>query len=127
MDMSIDEELRHIQLDNGPRLQPLGLDRMISRVHQWAESHPSTSSTSSTIRAPSPIRRRAVYPLPRPQEGVSPLGGIFDYPELLPLVLMHFEHPRELAVLARVCRSWCKLARRKLYDHIWVRPCESMF
>jgi len=126
MDTNIDEEFRHIRLDDGPPLRPLGLDKMITRVENWGLAHPSASpSTSQPLRPPSPPRRRGVYPVPRPQEGVSPLGGLFDYPELLPLVLGHFDHPRDLAVLARVCSSWCKIARRRLYESIWVRPCTS--
>jgi hypothetical protein len=128
MDTDIDEEFRHIRLDDGPRLRPLGLDKMFTRVEKWGLAHPSPSpSTSQPTRPPSPPRRRGIYPLPRPQEGISPLGRLFDYPELLPLVLSHFDHPRDLAVLARVCSSWCKIARRRLYENIWVRPCRSLF
>lgn len=122
--MDINEEFRHIRLDNEPR-RPLGLDKMFTRVEKWGLANASPS-TSQPTRGSSPPRRHHVLPLPRPREGVSPLGGIFDYPELLPLVLGHFDHPRELAVLARVCRSWCKIARRKLYESIWVRPCASL-
>jgi hypothetical protein len=128
MDTDIDEEFRHIRLDDGPRLRPLGLDKMFTRVEKWGLAHPSPSpSTSQPTRPPSPPRRRGIYPLPRPQEGISPLGGLFDYPELLPLVLSHFDHPRDLAVLARVCSSWCKIARRRLYESVWVRPCKSLY
>jgi hypothetical protein len=126
MDTDINEEFRHIRLDDGPRLRPLGLDKMFTRVEKWGLAHPSPSpSTSQPTRPASPPRRRGIYPLPRPQEGISPLGGLFDYPELLPLVLSHFDHPRDLAVLARVCSSWCKIARRRLYESVWVRPCTS--
>jgi hypothetical protein len=124
--MDINEEFRHVRIDDAPRIRPLGLDRMFTRVQQWGESHPTPStSTTQPVRAPSPPRRRAIYPLPHAREGISPLGGLFDYPELLPLVLAHFEHPRELAVLARVCSSWCRIARKKLYENIWIRPCQS--
>jgi len=124
MDTDIDEEFRHIRLDDGPRLRPLGLDKMFTRVEKWGLAHPSPS-TSQPARPASPPRHRGIYPLPRFQEGISPLGGLFDYPELLPLVLSHFDHPRDLAVLAKVCSSWCKIARRRLYESIWVRPCTS--
>jgi hypothetical protein len=126
----VDAEFRHIQLDPGPRLQPLRLDRMFVRAQEWGESQPKStpSSSSSIIRAPSPgpARHRTIFPLPKPHAcAESPIGGLFDYPEFLPLILGHFEHPRELAVLARVCRSWCEFARKRLYEHIWVRPCTS--
>lgn len=47
------------------------------------------------------------------------------YPELLPLVLRHFEHPRELAVLCRVNQDFRYLAQKKLYHRIWIRPWEE--
>jgi hypothetical protein len=50
---------------------------------------------------------------------------LFEYPELVPFVLEHFEHPRDLAVLAKVCSSWYKIVRKRLYRNIWVRPCKS--
>jgi len=125
VDTGINEDLRHIQPDEVPRLRHSDLDKMFTRAHEWGLAHPTPSSSQPT-RAPSPPRRKAVYPLPKARDGVSPLGGLFDYPELLPLVLRHFDHPRELAVLARVCRSWCKIARRKLYEKIWIRPCADL-
>jgi hypothetical protein len=123
----LDSELRAIQLyaNEAPRLQPirLGIDKMFLRAHQWA----STSAPAPIARPPSPPRRAAIFPLPKPMEGgaqTSPLGGLFEFPELIPHVLEWFEHPRDLAVLCRVSKSFNSVARKKLYQNIWVRPCE---
>lgn len=40
------------------------------------------------------------------------------------LVTQHIDRPSELAVLARVDRAWCSIAREKLYRRLWVRPWE---
>lgn len=40
------------------------------------------------------------------------------------LVTHHIDRPSELAVLARVDRAWCSIAREKLYRNLWVRPWE---
>lgn len=122
---SLDEDLRQIALDNGP--QPLRLDRVFNRARRWKPS-PTAVSPTEAPRPPSPPRARRIFPLPRPlpeDQATSPLSGLFDYPELLPLVLDQFERPSEWAVLARVSRSWCALARKRLYEHVWVRPWES--
>jgi hypothetical protein len=120
----MDEELRSIRLDasDSPKVQPLRLDKMFLRAGQWK----TTSTPSPVIRPPSPPRRGAIFPLPKPLEGrsVSPLAGLFGYAELVPHVLEWFEHPRDLAVLCRVSKEFCAIARRKLYESIWVRPCE---
>lgn len=123
----LDTELRAIQLyaNEAPRLQPirLGIDKMFLRAHQWA----STSAPAPIARPPSPPRRAAIFPLPKPMEGdaqTSPLGGLFEFPELIPHVLEWFEHPRDLAVLCRVSKGFNGVARKKLYQNIWVRPCE---
>lgn len=124
----IDDSLRSIRLDasDTPRLQPLSLDKMFSRAHAWGLRHPSVAGPS-VIRPPSPPRRKLIYPLPKPMEGgeVSPLAGLFDYPELIPHVLSEFEHPMEMAVLCRVSKTFDYLVRRRLYEHIWVRPWEE--
>jgi hypothetical protein len=56
---------------------------------------------------------------------VSPLAQLFTYPDLVPEVLSHLSHPRELAAGARVCRAWAGVCRRRLYRDIWVRPWED--
>jgi len=121
---TMSSDLRAMRVEElAPRYRPLQLDRMFTRAQNWK----TTSRPPPVIRAPSPPRPRTVFPLPNPMregERVSPLGGLFDFPELLPQVLRHFDQPKELVVLARVNKAFCSLARRKLYDHVWVRPCE---
>lgn len=121
----IDSDFRHIQLDDTGPFRSLQVDKLFLRAHQWRSQTPhAESSTSRHHRPPSPIRQRAVFPLPLPTDKVeSPLGGLFDYPELAPLVLGHFDRPRDFATLGRVCKSWNSITRKKLYEHIWVRPC----
>ncbi len=122
---TIDDSLRSIHVDDGRRLKPLLLDKMFNRATQWKGSSPQIRPI---IRPPSPPRRPTVFPLPQPlpaQEKISPLGGLFDYPELLPLVLREFDQTRDLVILARVNKAFCKLVQRKLYAHVWVRPCTS--
>ena len=121
---TLDSELRSIRLDDGPKLQPFRLDKMFLRARQWKGSAPQVGPIR---RPPSPPRRAAVFPLPKPLphgSAVSPLAGLFDYPELLPLVLKDFDQARDLVVLSRVNRAFCKIARRRLYEHVWVRPCD---
>ena len=140
-------DLGQIRLHDPPRPTSLQLDRMFDRVTAWAArqpprsfksgGHASTTSGGTTIgelveaeQGPSGSSQvRRPYPLPRrsraEQRGKpSPLEGLFDYPELTPMILDKFEHPRDLAVLARVSKGWCGLVRRRLYEHVWVRPCE---
>lgn len=152
---TLDEELRAIRLDDGPKLQPLRLDQMFLRARQWREAHPESASISTPIyRPPSPRRYPRIYPLPLPllppaetvdqgghelaretneEKGVddggisplaSPLASLFRYPELVPLVLDHFDRPSDLAKICRVSREWNAIGRQKLYEHIWIRPCE---
>lgn len=117
----ISDELRHINVDL-VRHQPLRLDKMFLRATEWRAA---SEASSSVKRAPSPPRPAATYPLPKPcNDGVSPLAGLFDYPELIPHVLKWFERPAELGILARVNRTFCDIVRKKLYGHIWIRPCE---
>jgi hypothetical protein len=122
----MDDELLSIPSNVIPRLQPLRVDAMFSRAEEWkSENH----LHSAPPRPLSPARKYPVYPLPLPlgqrDQGVSPLSGLFDYPELLPHVLEHFDKPTELAVLAKVSRAFYAIVRKPLYRHIWVRPCES--
>ena len=122
----IDSDFRHIQLDDTGPFRSLQVDKLFLRAHQWRAQ--TQSSTSRQHRPPSPIRKRQVYPLPLPTKNPeSPLGGLFDYPEITPLVLSHFDHPRDFVTLARVCRSWNSIVRKRLYEHIWVRPCRSSY
>lgn len=147
---TLDEELRAIRVDDGPKLQPLRLDQMFLRARQWREAHPEAASISTPIyRPPSPRRYPQVYPLPLPlptssstgaieQEsagrkdgekggggsGASPLAGLFRYPELVPLVLDHFDRPSDLAKICRVSREWYTFGAKKLYEQIWIRPCK---
>ena len=120
----IDDSIRSIQYDDGRRYQPLRLDKMFARATDWK----STSQVGPVLRPPTPPRRNMVYPLPLPLEerenGVSPLSRIFEYPELVPNVFKFFDRPPELATLALVSRSFCDLARKKLYHSLWIRPCE---
>lgn len=120
----IDNDFRHIRLDDAGPSQPFRVDRMFSHWETLAETR-APMTTAQPPRPPSPPRRRAAYPLPLPSDKhTSALGGLFDYPELAPLVLNHFDRPSEFAVLARVCGSWRQIAQKRLYEHIWVRPCE---
>ncbi|WVQ85859.1 hypothetical protein IAT38_008027 [Cryptococcus sp. DSM 104549] len=130
----LDTDLRSIQLDALPRLQPLRLDRMFLRARNWANQLERTAQEPTT-RAPSPAPAPRIYPLPFPLDdevenegekaGVSPLAKLFTFEDLAPSVLEHFEQPRELAVICRVCKAWCKFGRKKLYNHVWVRPWEG--
>jgi hypothetical protein len=124
----IDDSLRSIRLDalDAPRPTSLSLDKMFSRAHAWSLRH-QCKAGPSVIRPPSPLRKRPIHPLPRPLEGtdVSPLAGLFHYPELIPHVLREFEQPKEMAVLCRVSKAFDWIIRRKLYEHVWVRPWEE--
>ena len=133
----LESDLRAITLDASDNAPPktLRLEEMFTRVQAWGDAHrsrlhqPDEDSPSST-RPSSPTHEpRQPYPLPMPLEqqtlGVSPIAGIIAYPELLPLVVGHFEHPRELAVLCRVSRDVQHLAQKKLYERIWIRPWEE--
>ncbi|KAK6906564.1 hypothetical protein L486_07821 [Kwoniella mangroviensis CBS 10435] len=138
----LDAELRAIRLDDGPRLQPLRLDKMFLRARQWHAANPRSYASESLYRPPTPPKSAPIYPLPKPllsqskpqakgkeregkEEGVSPLSALFDYPELIPLVLDSFDQPRDLARISRVSKEWNRIARKKLYKHIWVRPWED--
>lgn len=126
----IDSDFRHIQLDDTGPFRSLQVDKLFLRAHQWrSQNHgeaESSTAQSREHRPPSPVRKRQVYPLPLPNKSAeSPLGGLFDYPEITPLVLSHFDHPRDFVNLARVCKSWTWIVRKRLYEHIWVRPCMS--
>ncbi|ORY31235.1 hypothetical protein BCR39DRAFT_527024 [Naematelia encephala] len=122
----LDEQLRLITIGDEPRYAPLRLDRMFLRARQWKVSTPQVEPV---LRPPSPPRKTVVFPLPVPlradQGDRSPLAGLFDHPELLPLVLQHIERPSELVTLAKVSWQWCILARNKLYEHVWIRPWEE--
>ncbi|ORX40973.1 hypothetical protein BD324DRAFT_612737 [Kockovaella imperatae] len=122
----IDDSLRSIQYDDGRRYQPLRLDKMFARATSWT----STPQVGPIQRPPTPPRRTAmIYPLPQPlqeiNKGVSPLGKLFQYPELVPNILKCFDRPRELATLALVNREFCRLARKRLYEILWIRPWEK--
>ena len=125
---NLDDSLRSIGIADGRRYQPLQLDKMFARAANWGI--PSSSSSTSIPRPPSPPRLREIYPLPKPLEDhqgqVSPLEQLFTYPELLPLVLRHCDRPSELAVIARVNKEFCRLARMQLYESIWVRSCQCL-
>lgn len=104
-----------------PPRRALGLDKMFLRATHWKGGGPS-----APVRTPSPPASAAVLALPaplRPGTRVSPLSGVFEYADLLPLVLQHLQRPAELAAATRVCRAWSHIARKHLYEHIWVRPC----
>jgi hypothetical protein len=121
----IDDSLRSIRLDaSDARNGLLSLDKMFSQAHAWSVT---SQAGPSTARPASPPRYMPVYPLPKPLEGktISPLAALFDFPELIPHVLCEFEHPREMAVLCRVNKAFDHLVRRRLYDHVWVRPWEE--
>lgn len=115
----LNDDLRSIRVEE-TRLRPLGLDRMFDRATEWKKSAPSAPG-----RAPSPPRMSTVYPLPLLYDGpVSPLGKLFGYPEMVPHVLKWFARPGELATLATVSWGFKEIVQRKLYGHIWIRPCE---
>ncbi|WWD20751.1 hypothetical protein CI109_105227 [Kwoniella shandongensis] len=137
---TIDDELRAIRLDDGPKLVPLRLDKMFLRARQWRPPTTNGASSSSTAmndrnvqveRPPTPPRSTIIYPLPLPlpantkEVTISPLWKLFQYPELVPSVLEHFDQPKDLAIVARVCKDWCRIARKRLYEYIWVRPWED--
>lgn len=125
---SISDEFRHINVTEA-RLQPLRLDKMFMRATEWRAA---SEASSSVIRTPSPPRNVTVYPLPLPLAPshdyptghMSPLARLFGYMELVPNVLKWFERPGELAALCRVNRAFYEILQKKLYQHIWVRPCE---
>ena len=109
-------------------VQPLMLDKMFERVFAWGiarsagpPSRPlqdlNTSAPLDTVQDESPAMAGV--------QANSPLGALFDYPELTPHILGWFERPSELAVLARVNRTFCGIARKKLYHHVWIRPWEA--
>ena len=124
---TISDELRSIRIDDGPRYQPLQLDKMFLRAGQWQNA---PSNPHDQLQPPSPPRRRTVFPLPRPltegHRGLSPLSGLFEYPELIPHVLKWFERPGELATLARVNHTFYGIVSKALYQNVWIRPCESL-
>ncbi|KAL7422920.1 hypothetical protein Q5752_002217 [Cryptotrichosporon argae] len=118
----MESDLNLIQLD--PPRRPLLLDRMFDRATQWGTP---ACAPASSARAPSPVRRPPVFPLPLPLSGAqsslgapSPLAQLFEYAELVPCVLEWFDRPAELAALARVSQAWHGLVRRKLYADIWL-------
>ena len=120
-------DLNAIRIDP-PRPTSLRIDTMFSRAAEWKSSSTPSVAGPSVQRAPSPARRRVPFPQPKPLDSsqvVSPLGQLFDYSELLPYVLRDFERPSELAVLARVNRAFNEIATKQLYEHVWMRPCES--
>ncbi|WVR08647.1 hypothetical protein IAU60_005704 [Kwoniella sp. DSM 27419] len=122
----LDAELRAIRLDEGPRLVPLRLDQLEDRTRRWHAANPTISSRSEAVyRPPSPPRESRIYPLPLKTDGVSPLAGLFQMPELVPLILDSFDKPRDLAKICRVSREWCHIGRRRLYEHVWIRPWED--
>ncbi|WRT70742.1 uncharacterized protein IL334_007741 [Kwoniella shivajii] len=143
----LDAELRAIRLDDGPRLQPLRLDKMFLRARQWHAANPKSYASEPIYRPPSPPKLPPIYPLPQPlpihlvsssssipqngdkrkerENGVSPLSQLFEYPELIPLVLDNFDQPRDLANICRVNKEWYSIIRKKLYNHIWIRPWED--
>ena len=109
-------------------VQPLMLDKMFERVFAWGiarsagpSSRPlqdlSTSAPRDTAQDESPAMAGV--------QANSPLGALFDYPELTPHILGWFERTSELAVLARVNRTFRDIARKKLYHHVWIRPWEA--
>ncbi|KAL1412669.1 hypothetical protein Q8F55_000416 [Vanrija albida] len=111
-------DLGGIRVDRPPR--PLGLDRIFERAQGWKAGAPS-----KPVRTPSPPPTAVTLALPAPLAdpgASSPLGALFAYADLLPLVLEHISRPGELATAARVCRDWAGIARRALYRDIWVRP-----
>ncbi|WVF68162.1 hypothetical protein IAT40_002927 [Kwoniella sp. CBS 6097] len=135
--LNLDAELRAIRLDEGPRLIPLRLDKMFLRARQWHAANPSAHVPEPIERPPTPPRQAKVYPLPKPlshnkgkgrvmlDDAVSPLSRLFQYPELVPSVLEHFDQPKDLAKICRVSKEWCRIGRRRLYAHVWIRPWED--
>lgn len=126
---AIDAQLRAIRVDDGPPRKPLLLDKMFMRAIQWSGSSKMyQSDESSTPPPPSPPRQPEIYPLPLgiPERsyGPSPLSMLFRYEELVPLVLENFDKPSDWAKLCRVSKGWCGIGRKRLYEHVWVRPCE---
>ncbi|WVQ70645.1 hypothetical protein IAR50_000167 [Cryptococcus sp. DSM 104548] len=138
----LDDQLRAIRIDDGPRLQPLRLDKMFLRAHQWRG--PTTNATNITTHQtapPTPPREPPIYPLPKPYSPsaaapndssanlatneASPLAALFQYAELVPLVLENFHQPKDLAKICRVCKEWCSIGRKQMYSHVWVRPWEE--
>lgn len=132
MSDNLDTDLRAITLnasDNAPP-KTLRLDEMFARVQRWGEARRELDGDQSpaSTRPSSPSwEPRLPFPLPKPlRDGeMSALGGLMAYPELLPLVVRHFDHPRELAILCRVHPDFRSLAQKKLYHRIWVRPWED--
>ncbi|ODN99450.1 hypothetical protein L198_03294 [Cryptococcus wingfieldii CBS 7118] len=138
----LDDQLRAIRVDDGPRLQPLRLDKMFLRAHQWRGSTSNAADISIQHKSPpTPPREPPIYPLPKSYESssatlgdtsatratdqVSPLAALFQYAELVPLVLESFDQPRDLAKICRVCKEWCSIGRKQMYSHVWVRPWEE--
>lgn len=121
--LTMDEALHDlggIRVD--PPRRPLGLDRIFERAQRWKQGAPS-----APVRTPSPPPSAVRLALPAPlRDGAaeSPLGELFAYPDLVPLVLEHLRRPGELATAARVSRDWQRIATKTLYRDIWVRPCE---
>ncbi|KIR35721.1 hypothetical protein I352_01999 [Cryptococcus deuterogattii MMRL2647] len=127
---AIDAQLRAIRVDDGPPRKPLLLDKMFMRAIQWSGSSKMyQSDESSTPPPPSPPRQPEIYPLPLgiPEQsyGPSPLSMLFRYEELVPLVLENFDKPSDWAKLCRVSKGWCRIGRKRLYEHVWVRPWED--
>lgn len=131
----IDQDLRAIGgARDLPRPKSLHIDAMFDRASSstWRKY---ASGPSPAVRPPSPTSRLIAglhaYPQPLPlpltvhegEHGPSPLAKLFEYHELVPLVLQWLDRPGELAVLCRVSREFEYIARRRLYQHVWVRPC----
>ncbi|OWZ59804.1 hypothetical protein C356_00716 [Cryptococcus neoformans c45] len=126
----IDAQLRAIRVDDGPPRKPLLLDKMFMRAVQWSgPSKMPQRDGSLTPPPPSPPRQPKIYPLPLgiPEESYnpSPLSMLFRYEELVPLILENFDKPSDWANLCRVSKEWCRIGRKRLYEHVWVRPWED--
>ena len=129
--LDISDEVRYIdlsRLDHIPVTEEQGHMEAISP----REGEVDVKKPSSPLTAPT------IYPLPLPLDQLldlshseknsptvsSPLGRLFEYTELIPLVLRWFERPNQLASLARVNRTFYDIVQKRLYRHIWIRPCE---
>ena len=117
--------------DNPPP-RTLRLEEMFTRVERWGEARRAAriddTPTAASTRPSSPahgIRQPFPLPLPHDADGPSSLSRIVEYPELLPLILRHFEQPKELAILCRVNSDFRYLAQKKLYERVWLRPWEE--
>ena len=54
----------------------------------------------------------------------SPLAALFNMPDFTAVILSLVEESAELAILARVNREFCEIARRFLYGAIKTSICE---